>query len=105
MLTAILAWACLTFGMTYLASAAEITEPIRIRLVAWQPILAILLACRACLSFWTGQAAAAALMGIGYGLGTTDLPWHAWLYLPPTGGVAAVGLIDLIAFAKRSGNA
>lgn len=95
-------WICLTFGMTYLASRAEILEPLRLRVVAWKPWTALLLSCRACVGFWTGQAAAAATMGILCGLGT-DLPWHSWLYLPPASGVAAVGVIDLIAFAKHGG--
>ena len=100
MLTLLVAWTLMYFGLTYLITAAEITEPVRIRLVAWKPVLALLLACRSCTSFWTGQAAAAAVMGLAVGLGT-NLPWHSWLYLPPVAGVAAVGLIDLIAFGKR----
>lgn len=100
LLSAFLAWVCLTWGMTYLISSAEITDPIRVRLTAWKPILATLMTCRACTSAWTGQAAVAAVLGLLSGLSAPP-PWHAWIYLPPTGGVAAVGLIDLLAFCKR----
>lgn len=102
-ITFLVLWLLLTFGMTYIATLAEIATPIRIRLVAWQPWLALLLSCRACTSFWTGQAAAAATMGILCGLGA-DFPWHAWLYLPPAFGICAVGAIDLIAFVRHGGN-
>jgi hypothetical protein len=40
-------------------------------------------------------------LACGFG---ADLPWHSWLYLPPTAGFAALGLIDLLAFVK-GGNA
>lgn len=102
-LTAFVFWLCLTFGLTYLVSRAEIANPLRIRLVAWQPWLALLLSCRACTSFWTAQAAAAATLGMAVGLGAT-VPWHAWLYLPPSAGIAAIGMIDLIAFTKHGGS-
>jgi hypothetical protein len=103
MITAIISWALLTFGMTYLVTRAEILHPVRIRLVAWRPFLALLLSCRACTAFWTAQAATAATMAIACGLGE-KLPWHAWLYLPPASGIAAIGLIDLIAYARHGGN-
>jgi hypothetical protein len=102
LLVGLVTWALVTFGMTYLATRAEITEPIRIRIVAFVPFMVLLLSCRACTAFWTGQAAAAATMGIAYGLGCT-VPWHSWLYLPPTAGVAAIGLVDIIAFARHYG--
>lgn len=103
LLVAVLAWVLVNWGFTYVATRAEITEPIRIRLVAAWPVLALLLSCRACTAFWTAQAAAAAVMGLACGFGA-DLPWHSWLYLPPTAGFAALGLIDLLAFVK-GGNA
>jgi len=102
LLVALITYGIMTFGLTYIVSRAEITEPLRVRIVAKLPVLALLFACRACLSFWTGQAAAAAVMGISCGLGS-ELPWHAWLYLPPAAGVAAIGLIDIIAF-RRGGD-
>lgn len=99
LLAAFGSWIFLFFGMTYLVSRAEIFEHPRVYIVAYIPVLAQLLACRACASFWTGQAATAAVMGVAAGFGTVP-PWYSWLYLPPVGGIAAVGLIDLIAFAR-----
>lgn len=96
---AVLFWALLNWGFTYVVTRAEITEGVRIRIVARVPVAAWLLSCRACTSFWTAQAAAAVTMGIVLGLGG-DLPWHSWLYLPPTAGFASLGLIDLLAFMK-----
>jgi hypothetical protein len=99
LLVAFIFWTALTWGMTYIASRAEITEPIRVRAVALVPALALLLACRACTAFWASQAAAAVTMGIAAGLGSA-FPWHAWLYLPPTAGIVAIGVIDLLAFTR-----
>ena len=103
LLCAITLWLLLAFGMTYLASRAEIFEKLRIRICAFVPFMALLLSCRACTQFWTGQVAAAIVMGITIGLGGS-FPWHAWLYLPPVGGVAAVGAVDLLAFARNYGS-
>lgn len=99
LLVAFVFWTALTWGLTYTASRAEITLPLRIRAVALIPALSLLLSCRACTAFWVGQAAAAATMGIAHGLGAV-LPWHSWLYLPPTAGFVAIGVIDLLAFAR-----
>jgi len=102
LLALLVAWLLLTWGMTYIASQAEIAEGARKRLVALADPFADLLGCRTCISFWTGQAAAAALMGVAIGFGA-DLPWHAWIYLPPTAGVGAVGMVDLTARGGTNG--
>jgi hypothetical protein len=97
LLTALLIWIFLTWGLTYTVSRAEILERPRVLVVMYFPLIASLISCRACTSFWTGQAAACTLMGIMHAL----VPWHAWIYGPPIAGFCAIGLIDLLAFTKR----
>jgi hypothetical protein len=107
MLIAVFAWLLLTWGLTYIVSRAEVTEPLRVWFVSRlplkiTPLAAYLLSCRICFGFWSGTAAAAAVMGVFSGIGGR-FPWHLWLYLPIIAGVCSVGAIDLLAYTTRGG--
>jgi len=71
LLVAIVAWALVTFGLTYLVTRAEITEPDPHSRRRLRALTALLLSCRSCSLVLDRQAAAAATMGIACGLGCT----------------------------------
>ena len=94
LLFALAVWVLSTWGITYTLTRAEILEKARVIITMHLPFAAQLLACRACVSFWTGQATACIVMA------HLPIPWYTWLYVPPAAGFCAVGLVDLIAFAR-----
>lgn len=83
-------WSLLTLGLNYLVTRAAIFSLPRALIVARFPVLADLLSCDRCSSFWTGQVAAC------FVLSQLQPPWHAWIYWPPVAGLCAIGLVDLL---------
>lgn len=97
-LFALLIWTILTWGFSYTLTRAELFEKTRVTITMYLPFMAGLFACRACVHFWTGQAAAYIVMA------HLPVPWYAWIYAPQVAGFCAVGLVDLMAFVRRGGD-